>query len=89
MISQGTDGLSQEMFLEGVAAGKDMLSFVDLAVPTIDRHPAILDFVQSWLEPTVERGRVLKVEEWFVEGHGIIGRNQDSHRVWICHTHYI
>ncbi len=63
MIAQGTDGLSRGLFSEGVATGKDMLLFVDLAVPAIERHPAIMDFVQSWLEPTVGRGRVLKVEE--------------------------
>ena len=82
MIAQGTDDLSRGMFLEGVSEGKDMLLFVDLAVPAINRHPVILDFIQSWLEPTVGKGRVLKVEEWFVEGHGIVGGKRDSHGVW-------
>ena len=83
MIAQGTDDLSRGMFLEGVSEGKDMLLFVDLAVPAINRHPVILDFVQSWLESTVGKGQVLKVEEWFVEGHGIVGGKRDSHGVWI------
>ena len=30
MIEQGTDGLSRGALLEGVMAGQDMLSFVDL-----------------------------------------------------------
>jgi hypothetical protein len=87
MIAQGTNGLSRGTFLEGVVAEKDMLSFVDVAVPAIDWHPAILELVQSWLEPTIGKRRMLKVEEWFVEGHGIIGGKQDSHGVWFpIHT---
>ncbi len=31
MITQGTDGLSRGIFLEGVVRGKDMLAFVDLS----------------------------------------------------------
>jgi hypothetical protein len=37
MIAQGTDGLSQGIFLEGVVRGKDMLSFVDLLRTAIER----------------------------------------------------
>ncbi len=83
MIAQGTDGLSRGSFLEGVLAGKDMLSFVDLSLPAIQRYPKVLDFIQSWMEPVVGKGRVLKEEEWFVEGHGIIGGCKDAHRIWI------
>ncbi len=32
MIKQGTDGLSQGLFLEGVAAGQDILTFFNLAL---------------------------------------------------------
>jgi hypothetical protein len=86
MIAQGTDGLSRGSFLEGVLAGKDMLSFVDLSLLAIWQYPKVLDFIQSWMEPDVGKGRVLK-EEWFVEGHGIIGGRKDTHGIWILmHT---
>ena len=45
MIAQGTDGLSRASFLEGVARGKDMLSFIDLAQGALERNPPVLDFV--------------------------------------------
>ena len=43
MIAQGTDGCSRGSLMEGVMAGKDMLSFVDLAKLRVERHPALLD----------------------------------------------
>jgi hypothetical protein len=51
MIAQGTNGLSLEMCLEGVVAGQDMLSFVDLAHTAIEYHPPIREFVELWLTP--------------------------------------
>jgi hypothetical protein len=49
-----------------------MLSFVDLSWSAVERHPPIVEFVQSWVDPAIEKGQVLKNEGWFVEGHGII-----------------
>jgi hypothetical protein len=74
MIEQGMDDLSRGSFLEGVAIGRDMLSFIKLALSATKRHPPILDFVKSWLE-TASSGvaHVLLERQWFVEGHGIIG----------------
>ena len=71
MIAQGTDGLSRGSSLEGVLQGDDMLSFVNLAQTAIERHPFLLDFVCSWVEPSLGMCHLLSVEEWFVEGHGI------------------
>jgi hypothetical protein len=51
MIQQGTDGLLQGLFLEGVAFGQNMLAFVGLAFSATVQHPPILEFVKSWLEP--------------------------------------
>ena len=48
MIAQGTDGCSRGVLLEGVMAGEDMLSFVDLAVSATDRCDALLPWIQSW-----------------------------------------
>ena len=42
MIVQGTDGCSHGSLMEGVMAGEDMLSFVDLAKLGVERHPALL-----------------------------------------------
>lgn len=39
MIDQGTDAASRGSMMEGVLAGKDMLSFVDLAKTALERHP--------------------------------------------------
>ncbi len=30
----------------------------------------------------IGKERVLRVEEWFVKGHGIIGGRKDVHRIW-------
>ena len=83
MIAQGTDGLSRGSFLEGVARGEHMLSFVDLAHNAIERYPALLTFVQSWVEPVLGKAKTLTVEEWFQEGHGIIGGEKDHNGVWM------
>jgi hypothetical protein len=81
MIAQGTDGLSRGMMCEGVMAGKDMLEYIDIARCSIERHPGIAEFIRkitgvSTLKP-------LSVEEWFVEGHGIVGGYRDQHQMWI------
>ncbi len=39
------------------------------------------------MEPVKGRGVVLKEEELFIEGHGIIGGRKNAHRIWIpMHT---
>jgi hypothetical protein len=81
MIAQGTDGCSRGVLMEGVMAGQDMLSFIDLAKTATERSPTLLPWIRSWtmndkLEP-------LTPEDWFVGGHGIIGGHKDSHGVWI------
>ena len=88
MIAQGTDGLSRGSFLEGMVAGSSMLSFIDLALPATRRSPKIVEFVKSWVPWTCGQLKVLAPEEWFVEGHGIIGGEKDAHGIWIP-THAI
>jgi hypothetical protein len=47
----------------------------------------VLDFVKSWVSPILGEGNVLKPEEWFQEGHGIIGGKKDLSGLWIpCHA---
>ena len=41
MIAQGTDGCFRGSLMEGVMAGEDMLTFVDLATPATDRYPPL------------------------------------------------
>ena len=81
MIAQGTDGCSRGVLMEGVMAGRDMLSYIELDKSAITRHPPLLNWIRSWtmddmLEP-------LTPEEWFVEGHGIIGGAKDKHGIWM------
>jgi len=83
MIAQGTDGLSRGIFLEGVVWGEDMLSFVDLSRTAVERHPGVLEFVKSWVAPILGESTVLVPEEWFGEGHGIVGGKKDSTGLWI------
>jgi hypothetical protein len=60
-----------------------MLSFVDLARTAYEHHPSIREFVSSWLAPVVGKAIWLRPEDWFVEGHGIVGGKRDLHGVWI------
>ncbi len=48
MVAQGTDGCSRSSLMEGVMAGADMLTFVDLSQGGIECHPPLLDWVRSW-----------------------------------------
>ena len=70
MIAQGTDGLSRGLLMEGVVAGKDMLSYVDLVKTAMERCPSVSDWVHSWVGDTSLQP--LTPEEWFGEGYGII-----------------
>jgi hypothetical protein len=83
MIAQGTDGLSRGILLEGVVRGKDMLSFVNIARTALERHPGLLDYVKSWVDPVLGTSKVLTTEEWFQEGHGITGDKEKSKGMWI------
>jgi hypothetical protein len=81
MIAQGMDGCSRGSLMEGVMAGEDMLTFVDLALPVTERHPPLLDWVRLW---TNRPGLLpLSAEGWFEEGHGITGGIPDQNNVWI------
>ena len=81
MIAQGTDGLSRGTLLEGVLAGRDMLSFIDIAKTAVERHPGVLNYINSWAGKAILAP--LLAEEWFVEGHGIIGGGKDANGIWI------
>ncbi len=83
MIAQGMDSLLRGTLLEGVLAGNDMLSYVDLSWMAIKQYPPVLDYVQGLLELAAGKGRVIEPEEWFVEGHGIIGGKRDNICIWI------
>jgi len=73
MIKQCTDSLSRGALLEGVMAGRDMLSFVDLALTAIQRHRPLLEFVRSWWDQNADQLSVLGTDQWFREGHGVEG----------------
>ena len=83
MIAQGTDGLSRGIFLEGVVKGEDMLSFVDVSRTAVERHPGVLNFVKSWVDPILGESKLLLPKEWFQEGHGVTGGAKEASRIWI------
>ena len=69
MIAQGNDGISRGNLLEGVMAGKDMLSFIPINASAFDRSKSLLDWFKSWLcDPNVH---LLKPEEWFWKGQAL------------------
>jgi hypothetical protein len=82
-MAQGTDGLSRGSFLEGVARGEDMLSFINLAQNAFERSPTLREFVTSWIKPVLGKIKILDIEEWFQEGQGIVGGERDHNGVWI------
>jgi hypothetical protein len=43
----------------------------------------VLDFVKSWVNPFLGESKVLDTEEWFQEGHRIVGGKKDARGVWI------
>eukprot|EP00956_Cyclotella_meneghiniana_P014553 scaffold21828_cov62-Cyclotella_meneghiniana.AAC.2 len=81
MISQGTDGCSRGVLMEGVMSGKDMLSYIDLDKTAVERSPDLLPWIRSWCGD--REISPLTPAEWFQEGHGIIGGHKDKHGVWI------
>ncbi len=84
MIAQGTNGLSCRIILEGVMSGKSMLRFVPLAQSAMERQPNLVSYWQTCVGQALQfKVCVLKVEEWFQEGHGIIGGYRDIPKVWI------
>jgi len=81
MIAQGTDRCSRGLLMEGVMAGEDMLTFVDLSHSALERSPGLLRWVHLWtsrphLQPLTPEG-------WFEEGHRISGGVLDRHNVWM------
>jgi hypothetical protein len=81
MIAQGTDGCLRGSLMEGVMAGEDMLTFVDLGWSAVERHPPLLAWVRTWTgRPSLTP---LTPEGWFEEGHGIVGGTRDHNNVWM------
>ena len=61
MIAKGTDGLTRGIMLEGVVKGEDMLSFIDLSKTALEKHPALLEFMQSWTTPILGETKVFSL----------------------------
>ena len=47
MIAQGADGCSRGSLMEGVMAGEEVLSFVDLVRLDIELSPGLLDWIRD------------------------------------------
>jgi hypothetical protein len=48
MIRQGTDGFSGGDMLTGVMGGADTLTFIPLSLTAFERHPELVEWVDSW-----------------------------------------
>jgi hypothetical protein len=81
MIAQGTDGCSRGSMMEGVMAGQDTLSFIDLAHTAVKHHLPLLTWVHSWMGR--QKLEPLTSKRWFEEGHGIRGGFLDKHKIWM------
>jgi hypothetical protein len=79
MKAQGTDGVSRGQLKEGVSTGQDMLPFILFHLSSIQRSPAVLSWVRSWLG---EKAELLSPEGWFERGHCILGGKMDSKGFW-------
>jgi hypothetical protein len=80
IISQGTDGLSQGDFTEGVMSGACMLQFVPLNRSAVDCQPQLLDWVTQWA-PTLNFIH-LQPDDWFDRGQGVLPGVRDIHGMW-------
>jgi hypothetical protein len=71
MICQGTDCLSRGYMLTGVMGGADMLTFIPLALTTVEQQPELMEWVDSWWE--TDDTSWLTPEGWYA-GPGRIGK---------------
>jgi hypothetical protein len=69
MIQQGTDGLSRGLMTDGVFAADPMKLHLPLHLTPYDRHPPLLQWVQSWCPDSSVLP--LSPEEWYTTGHGL------------------
>jgi hypothetical protein len=69
MISQGTDGISRGMLMEGVLTGESMLSFIPINKGAHMRSEDLVGWINHWLRP--EKINPLTEKQWLWEGHGL------------------
>jgi hypothetical protein len=69
MKAQGTDSFSRGNLNVGVMAGKSMLSFVPLHLTTLDRHPPLKKWIESWVGS--EKLKWLSARQWFRRAHDL------------------
>ena len=63
MISQGTDGLSRGLMMEGVISGEYIMSFVPLHLSALQWSDNLLERIKSWWG---QGNKVpLTPEDWF------------------------
>ena len=80
MIAQGMDGVSRGNYLKGVMMGTNMLQFIPFNQSALERSDNSLTWVQSWAPPSGLR--VLKPQDWYELGHGLIGGTNNLDNVW-------
>jgi hypothetical protein len=80
MIAQGTDGVSRGSLMEGVMAGKPMLSFFPFHLSAAERSPGLLPWIRSWIG---EEAELLTPEGWFERGHDVVGGRINAEGMWM------
>ena len=79
MIAEGTDGTSRGQLKEGVTIGENMLDFIPLNVPALDRTGLLEPWLRSWMGKDLE---FLSPSEWFTRGHDHKGGSYDRQGFW-------
>eukprot|EP00957_Ditylum_brightwellii_P087834 6689078-Ditylum_brightwellii.AAC.1 len=65
--------------VEGVMNGDDIFPFIPTHLLAIAVHPPLKDWIYTWAPRETE---ILSPEEWFEQGHDIIGSNKISKGLW-------
>jgi hypothetical protein len=77
MIASGVDGLSRGNLTEGLLlqpTPTSFCSFVPLHLSAIQRSPALLHWLRSWVP--FRSISPLSPEDWFTQGHGLTGQGR-------------
>jgi hypothetical protein len=70
MKAPETDGVSRGHLKEGVYSKNIMLAYIPFHLMSIQRSPAVENWLQSWLGENME---VLAPDIWFKRSHNILG----------------
>ena len=79
MQAQGTDGVSRGSLREGVAVGKEMITFCPWGKSALETSPSLKSWIHSWAGNS---SIILEPKDWYLRGHDINGGSFDKKRFW-------